>query len=144
MNMRNLFLIATLHLLALSGAAWAGSLAAVRTLPAGSLIAAEDVAFVPTLKGGLDDPAQVIGKETRVTLYEGRAIAPSSLVAPTLVDRNQPVIVGWSRGGLSIQTEGRALGRGGAGDIIRVLNIASRVTVSARINPDGTLSVATP
>lgn len=139
--MRALLLIAAL---ATPGAVWAGSLAALRTLPAGSLIAPDDVGFNAALSGGLDDPAQVIGKETRVTVYEGRPILAASLIAPTLVDRNQIVTVGWSRGGLSIQTEGRALGRGGAGDVIRVLNIASRVTVSARINPDGTLSVVTP
>lgn len=142
MRARGLLLIAAL--LTLPGVAGAGSLAALRTLPAGSLIGEGDVAFNEALKGGLEDAAQVIGKETRVTLYEGRPILPSNIVAPTLVDRNQSVIVGWSRGGLSIQTEGRALGRGGAGDVIRVLNIASRVTVSARINPDGTLSVVTP
>lgn len=139
--MRAVLLIAAL---ALPGAASAGSLAALRTLPAGSLIAAEDVALNPALKGGLDDPAQVIGREARVTIYEGRPILAASVTAPTLVDRNQLVTVGWSRGGLTIQTEGRALGRGGVGEVVRVLNIASRVTVSARINPDGTLSVVTP
>lgn len=139
--MRAVLLIAVL---ALPGAASAGSLAALRTLPAGSLIAAEDVALNPALKGGLDDPAQVIGREARVTIYAGRPILAASVTAPTLVDRNQLVTVGWSRGGLTIQTEGRALGRGGVGEVVRVLNIASRVTVSARINPDGTLSVVTP
>lgn len=127
-----------------AGVASAGSLTALRTLPAGSMISAGDVAFDPALNGGLADAAQVVGKETRVTVYEGRPILASSVTAPTLVDRNQSVSVGYTRGGLSISTEGRALGRGGAGDVIRVLNIASRVTVSARINPDGTLTVVSP
>lgn len=140
--MRALLLIAAL--IALPAAAPAGSLAALRTLPAGSVIAAGDITLNAALKGGLDDPAQVIGKEARVTIYEGRPILAASIAAPTLVDRNQIVTVGWARGGLSIHAEGRALGRGGAGDVIRVLNIASRVTLSARINPDGTLSVVTP
>ena len=144
MRRRLLILAAVLPVSGMAGAAMAGSLAALRTLPAGSMISAGDITFDPALNGGLADTAQVIGKEARVTVYEGRPILASSVIAPTLVDRNQSVSVGYSRGGLSISTEGRALGRGGAGDVIRVLNIASRVTVSARINPDGTLSVVSP
>lgn len=128
---------------ALPVAAQAGTLTALRTLPAGTVIQAQDVAFDPSARSGLDDPADVVGKATRITVYEGRPILASNIVVPTLVDRNETVVIGYSSGGLSIQTEGRALGKGGPGDVIRVLNNASRVTLSARINPDGTLSVLT-
>jgi len=128
---------------AMACTAEAGTLTALRTLPAGSVIQSQDVAFDTSRAGGADDPAAMIGKETRVTVYAGRPLLAANLAAPTLVERNQIVVVGYHAGGLSIETEGRALGKGGAGDVIRVLNIASRATLSARINPDGTLTVLT-
>ncbi|MEM9126779.1 MAG: flagella basal body P-ring formation protein FlgA, partial [Pseudomonadota bacterium] len=42
---------------------------------------------------------------------------------------------------LSITTEGRALGRGAAGDRIRVMNLSSRTTVTGLIRPDGQIEV---
>jgi flagella basal body P-ring formation protein FlgA len=49
----------------------------------------------------------------------------------------------YRRGPLSILAEGRALGRGGVGDSVRVINIASRATVTGLVAPDGTLTVFT-
>ena len=43
--------------------------------------------------------------------------------------------------GLRILTEGRALARGGVGDVIRVMNLSSRTTVSGRIAADGSVHV---
>ena len=45
------------------------------------------------------------------------------------------------KGGLRIATEGRALGRGSEGEIIRVMNLSSRTTVSGRIQSDGSIEV---
>ena len=82
-----------------------------------------------------------IGQQTRFTIYEGRPVTASVLRAPQLVDRNQIVQLTYERGSLRIETEGRALSEGGAGDMIRVMNTASRVTVSGRVAPDGTVVV---
>jgi flagellar basal body P-ring formation protein FlgA len=49
----------------------------------------------------------------------------------------------YAAGPLAITTEGRALARGGAGDVIRVLNLSSRNTVTGRVQPDGAVSVGT-
>ena len=40
------------------------------------------------------------------------------------------------------RTLGRALGAGGEGDVIRVMNISSRATLMARVNADGSVTVA--
>lgn len=127
----------------LPAAAPAGIVAA-RTLPAGTVIEAGDISIAALPDGLADDaadPARIIGRQARTTIYEGRPVQPANLVTPTLVDRNALVTVIYTAGALSISTEGRALGKGGAGDTIPVLNVASRVTLSARINPDGTLTV---
>ncbi len=67
-----------------------------------------------------------------------RAIA-SQTKNEMIIERNQIVTVFYKTGNLRISAEGRALGRGVAGDKIRVMNTASRNTLFARIRPDGSL-----
>ena len=119
----------------------ADELTAVRTLPAGTLLTAGDVTVTASARQGLT-PAEALGKQLRVAVYEGRPIAASHLTTPTLVRRNQIITLAYDSPALRIETEGRALAAGGAGEVIRVMNIASRATLTARINPDGTATVA--
>ena len=58
-----------------------------------------------------------------------------------MIGRNDLVRLVFSQGGLRIMAEGRSLGRGAVGEVIRVMNIASRTTVSGRIQPDGSVEV---
>lgn len=123
-------------------AALAGAALATRTLPAGTVIAAGDVTLSPDQDGALHDASQVIGQQLRVMVYQGRRIDPSFLSAPTLVGRNQIVTIAYEKSALRIEAEGRALSAGSVGQTIRVMNNASRVTVSGRVAPDGTVVVA--
>jgi len=124
-------------------AAQADVLVASRTIPAQSIIVADDLLFRDIgTPGGLDDPAQVIGQEARVALFAGRPIMSKDIGPPAVVDRNQIIPLLFSRGGLVIEAEGRALDRAGPGDLIRVMNIASRNTVTARIDETGVAHVA--
>lgn len=66
---------------------------------------------------------------------------PSDLGTPTLVERNQIVNLVYMSGTLTILADGRALTRGAEGDVIRVMNLASKTTVSGRIAPDGRILV---
>lgn len=128
-------------LLALAaGAAQAEGLVAARTLPAGSVLTTADLILSDKAQG-VSRPSDAVGQQTRVTIYEGRPILAAQLQAPRLVSRNQLVRLGFQRGPLRIEVEGRALGEGGAGDVIRVMNVVSRSTVTARIDPDGGLTV---
>jgi flagellar basal body P-ring formation protein FlgA len=122
----------------MAGPAGADTLLAARTIPAQSIITAEDlVASAQVIPGSLSDPASIIGMETRVALYAGRPIRQGDVGFPAVVDRNQIIMLSYQHNGLAISTEGRALGRGGVGDLIRVMNLSSRATVTARIGPDG-------
>jgi flagella basal body P-ring formation protein FlgA len=47
----------------------------------------------------------------------------------------------YAEGGLLIVTSGMALQEGSAGDLIRVRNIDSGVTISGVVQPDGTVMV---
>lgn len=123
-------------------AACADSLIAARTIRAHSVLTTEDISLVPeTLPGAVGDPAAVIGLETRVTLYQGRAIRADQLGPSAIVDRNQLVTLAYRSAGITILAEGRALARGGTGDVIRVMNTNSRTTVSGVIAPDGSVIV---
>ncbi|MDZ4093320.1 MAG: flagellar basal body P-ring formation chaperone FlgA [Paracoccaceae bacterium] len=123
--------------------AQADSLVAVRTIRAQSVLATTDMTLVSAvIPGALDDPAKALGLEARVTLYAGRAIRPDEIGPPAIVDRNQIVALAYQSGGLTILTEGRALARGGVGDVIRVMNLDSRTTVTGHIASDGTVQVA--
>lgn len=120
----------------------AESLVATRTIRAQSVVQAEDVALVDAaIPGALTAVEGAVGKEARVTIYAGRPVKATDIGSPALIDRNQIVSLSYQTGGLAIVTEGRALARGGAGDVIRVMNLASRSTVSGRVTPDGTVQV---
>jgi len=61
---------------------------------------------------------------------------------PAIVERNQIVVIIYTAGGIHITTEGRALERAGPGDLIRVMNLSSRNTITARIGIDGAAYVS--
>jgi len=105
------------------------------------IIGAEDLMLKSAeVPGSFTDPAEVIGQEARVALYAGRPIRYADIGPPAIVDRNDLVTLFFDNGPLVITTEGRALGRGAAGDVIRVMNLTSR-TVSGQIRPNGSIEV---
>ena len=129
-------------LLILPDMALADSLVATRTIRAQSVVQMDDVTLVAAaIPGALTAPDAALGQEARVAIYAGRPIKATDLGPPALIDRNQIVALAYQTGTLAILTEGRALARGGVGDVIRVMNLASRSTVSGRVAPDGTVHV---
>jgi flagella basal body P-ring formation protein FlgA len=116
----------------------AESLVATRVIRAQTLLAAGDVSLVASeIVGALADPAEVLGKEARVTLYPGRAIRAVDVGPPALVERNQIVTLIYNAGGLGITTDGRALARGGLGDVIQVMNLSSRALIAGQVGENG-------
>ena len=120
----------------------AQSVLAARTIRANSILTQADVTTgtqgIPGVATSID---QVIGLEARVAIYRGHPIRRIDLGAPALIDRNQAVTLFYRSQVLTIATEGRALGRGGAGDQIRVMNMSSRSIVVGTIAPDGNVYV---
>ena len=126
-----------------AGPVAADTVVAARTIPAQSMIMPDDVLIRDRdVPGSVENPDDIIGMEARVALYAGRPIRPADVGFPAVVERNQIIALHYQSSGLMISTEGRALGRGGPGDIIRVMNLSSRSTVSARIGADGAGYVA--
>jgi flagella basal body P-ring formation protein FlgA len=120
----------------------AQSVTAVRAIRSQSLIGADDVTLDDaTVPGGVAELAAVVGREARVTLYPGRPILGGQIGAPALVERNQIVRMHFAQGALSIVTDGRALDRAGVGELVRVMNLASRQIVTGSVAADGSIEV---
>jgi len=117
-------------------------LVAARTIPARSVIGPEDILIRDqNVLGALSNPDMAIGQEARVALYAGRPIRAGDIQNPAVVERNQLLTLTYRNGGIVISTEGRALDRASPGDVIRVMNLSSRTTVSAQIDATGTAIV---
>ncbi len=115
---------------------------AARTIRAQTVIIAADVTLADgEVDGAYSSLDEVIGFETKVALYAGRPVRSGEVGPPALIERNQVVGLIYQAGGLVISAEGRALGRAGIGEAIRIMNLASRQTVSGRVRADGTVVV---
>lgn len=135
-------LVLTLLCAAIAAPASAETLVAVRTLRAQTILAPDDLTVIAGIvPGTASDPTEAIGLETRVAIYQGRPIRLADLGPPAIVDRNQSVVLSYVAGPLTITAEGRALGRGGVGDRIKVMNVASRTTVTGIVAADGSVRV---
>lgn len=121
----------------------ADSVVAARTIPARTVIGENDVrAASQVVAGALSDATKAIGQEARVTIYNGRPIRPADVGPPALVERNDIVRLRFVSAALVIEADGRALGRGAAGERISVMNLSSRTTVVGEIAADGSVQVA--
>ena len=84
----------------------------------------------------------IVGKVARLTLLPGHAIPFYGVSNRKLVANGTEVKLIYSEGGLVIMTTGAALQDGSIGDIVRVRNSDSGVTVSGAVQPDGSVRVS--
>jgi flagella basal body P-ring formation protein FlgA len=129
--------------LAIATPATADMVVAAHTIRAQTLLSATDLAIQPgQMAGTVTNPNVLIGQEARVAIYAGRPIRLSDVGPPAIVERNQVVSLLFAQGVLSIATEGRALDRAGVGELVRVMNMSSRTTISGLVLPDGRIKVS--
>jgi flagella basal body P-ring formation protein FlgA len=112
----------------------------------GQLVGQEliDYALVPAnrLAGGIVvDVADLLGHAARRTLHPGRPIRSADLMPPIVVVKNKLVSMVYEVGALRLTARGRTLTEGGAGAVIKVLNIDSNRTVDALVVDDSTVAV---
>jgi len=114
-----------------------------RTLRPGTLITTEDLVVKGIDQPGMFDRIEdVAGQEARVALYAGRPIPFEAIGPPALINRNEIVTLLFQTAGVTINTEGRALERGGVGDRVRIMNLSSRATLFGFVQPDGSVKVS--
>lgn len=113
-----------------------------RIIKPGELITADDL---KTIKLD-DDPrsskaVDFIGMEARRTLFPKRILKFQDVGSPALVDRNQIVELVYLGSNIEILVEGRALGRGGYRESLRVMNLASKSIVVGSVGKNGRVFV---
>jgi flagellar basal body P-ring formation protein FlgA len=130
-------------LLTLGTPALADSVVATRDIAAGAIIVPDDLTTVameiPDAIGELD---AAIGYKALTDISAGRALSADQITRPLIIERNARVTLSFQMGTLEIRTEGRALGTGGIGDTIEIMNLSSRARLVGRIGADGAVHIA--
>jgi flagellar basal body P-ring formation protein FlgA len=89
----------------------------------------------------VESRALIVGKIARLTLLPGHAIPYAGVSNRKLVANGSEVKLVYAEGDLLIVTTGAALQDGSIGDVVKVRNSDSGVTVSGVVQPDGSVKV---
>lgn len=73
----------------------------------------------------------IVGMEAKRTIYANKTITPDDIHLPTAIKRNAIVMIEFKKGPLLITTEARVLDPGAVGETVRVMNLSSKVILSA-------------
>ena len=89
---------------------------------------------------------RAVGMQMRKQLRAGQALRVADLAKPDLVQRDENVTLIYEAAGLYLTIRGKALEGGTEGDVVNVLNLQSKRTVSGVVIGRGqvAISVATP
>lgn len=121
---------------------FADQIVVTRVIKPSELIGADDLRIIKSD----DDPRSLkandfIGMEARRTLFPKRLLKLEDVGTPALVDRNQIVELVYLGANIEILAEGRALGRGGYRETLRVMNLASKSIVVGSVGKHGRVFV---
>ena len=121
-----------------------------RNVERGDVLKSSDVVVErrPKAELGTDIAARdkAVGMQARRQLRTGQALKAADLVKPDLVQRDQSVTLIYDASGLYLTMRGKALENGTDGDVVNVMNLQSKRTVSGVVSGRGqvSISVATP
>ena len=88
------------------------------------------------------DPGQIIGMTPRQTVRSGQMVSTSDLQRPIAVARGAMVTMVLKNGAMSLSAQGNAVEQGSIGDVIRVTNSHSNLTVEAKVEGPNMVSVS--
>jgi flagella basal body P-ring formation protein FlgA len=86
-------------------------------------------------------PNDIVGMAAARTLLPGQSIPMASVAPPRALRAGAPVKMIYVDGGLTITASGSALQDGAVGQLVKVRNDDSGVTVSGRVRSDGSVLV---
>ena len=98
----------------------------------------------PKAEVGADAAARdrAVGMQARRQLRAGQAIRTADLVKPDLVQRDQNVILVYDAPGIHITMRGKSLDNGTEGDVVNVMNLQSKRTLSGTVIGRGQVSIS--
>lgn len=88
------------------------------------------------------DPSQIVGMTPRQTVRGGQMVSTADLQKPIAIARGALVTMVLKYGAMSLSTQGHAVEQGSVGDLIRVTNSHSNLTVEGRIEGPNVVSVS--
>lgn len=120
---------------------------ATRRLQPGEAIGPADVRAVQVPDRGLagnvvTDVSQVLGQAPKRTIIAGQPLTAADVGTQVLVAKGETVVIVVETSSMSLSAQGTALGPGGRGDVIQVMNPLSRAVVAARITGPGRAVIA--
>ena len=121
-----------------------------RNVERGEVVKSSDVLVErrPKAEVGTDATSRdrAVGMQARRQLRAGQAMKVADLAKPDLVTRDQNVTLIYETPGLYLTVRGKALEGGTEGDVVNVMNLQSKRTVSGTVTGRGQVSitVATP
>jgi flagella basal body P-ring formation protein FlgA len=87
---------------------------------------------------------RAVGMQARRQLRSGQALRIADLAKPDLVQRDQAVTLVYESAGLYLTIRGKAIEGGTEGDVVNVINLQSKRTVSGVVIGRGQVSVSVP
>jgi len=87
---------------------------------------------------------RAVGMQARRQLRVGQALRVSDLAKPDLVTRDQAVTLVYESAGLYLTIRGKAMEGGTEGDVVNVINLQSKRTVSGVVVGRGQVAVSVP
>jgi len=120
---------------------------ATRRLALGEIIGPADLHLTrqraERLRPGLaTDPGQVVGKALRRPIAPHLPFALNDLLLPSVIEKNATVTMLMEGPGLSMSAQGRALASAARGEVVPVMNLASRSTVEGQAIGPGRVRIA--
>lgn len=114
----------------------------------GRVIRESDLDYVEVLErdfisGTIIDEQALVGMTPRRIAFAHRPLNKNDIVAPQVVARGDVVLMRLQEGPLQLTMQAKALENGSTGDVIRVLNTSSNVTVQAVVTGEKEVRVAT-
>ena len=117
-----------------------------RNVERGEVLKSSDVVVErrPKAEAGADAAARdgAVGMQARRQLRAGQALRVADLAKPDLVQRDQNVTLIYETAGLYLTVRGKALDSGTEGDVVNVMNLQSKRTVSGTVTGRGQVSIA--
>jgi flagella basal body P-ring formation protein FlgA len=97
----------------------------------------------PKAEVGTDGAARdrAVGMQARRQLRAGQTIRTADLAKPDLVQRDQSVTLIYEAAGIYLTMRGKALENGTEGDVVNVLNLNSKRTISGTVIGRGQVSI---
>lgn len=122
----------------------------MRDVERGDILKSSDVSVERRPKAELTGEAasrdRAVGMQARRSIRSGQALKTADLAKPDLVTRDQSVTLVFQTPGLYLTMRGKSLDNGTEGDVINVLNLQSKRTVTGTVIGRGqvAIQVATP